>query len=201
MTRRPRAVRQTWLATALVVLAAAVPPAQEGGAAKSKVRVPPHGVQGFTRLLHRFNLQPVASFDALEKVDPRETVIILFGDPAPMAGCLTRWENLSRRAAPSWWRPIGKPASCSAISRSRWRATWLLKPWFGPRTGIAKIAPSLPPACRRTRSSRGSSGCHDRPQPTRSARPHSFPGNSRPISERLHQHPRHSRRRPVHYGE
>jgi hypothetical protein len=42
-------------------------------------------VQGFSLLLHHFKIKPVASIEALGQVDPRETILIVFGDPAPLS--------------------------------------------------------------------------------------------------------------------
>jgi hypothetical protein len=72
------------LAYACAALSAAPAAAQDKQAPQGKVRVPPHGVQGFTRLLHAVKLRPLASIEELRKADPKDTVVILFGNPAPL---------------------------------------------------------------------------------------------------------------------
>jgi hypothetical protein len=72
------------LACACAALAAAPATAQEKPAPQGKVRVPPHGVQGFTRLLHAVKLRPLGSIEEFGKADPKDTVVILFGNPAPL---------------------------------------------------------------------------------------------------------------------
>ncbi len=88
MTCRRRAAWPLLSALACLALAASPAPAQEEQPPPRKIRVPQHGVQGFTRLLHQSKLQPIASLDELgklSKAELRETVVIVFGDPTPLA--------------------------------------------------------------------------------------------------------------------